>query len=59
MQSIKRRVAALETNAIDARFKIIIVLDGETQADALSVWLASGCASLANDQQPGSTTVSG
>jgi len=35
MQSIERRVAALETNAIDGRLKIIIVLDGETQADAL------------------------
>ena len=35
MQSIERRVAALEASAIDSRLKIIIVLDGETQADAL------------------------
>ena len=35
MQSIERRIAALETSAIDGRLKIIIVLDGETQADAL------------------------
>ena len=35
MQSIERRVAALEASAIDGRLKIIIVLDGETQADVL------------------------
>lgn len=35
MLSIERRVAALETGAIDSRLKIIIVLEGETQADAL------------------------
>ena len=36
MLSIERRVAALETSAIDGRLKIIIALDGETQADALA-----------------------
>ena len=35
MLNIERRVAALETNAIDGRLKIIIVLESETQADAL------------------------
>lgn len=35
MQSIERRVAALETSAIDGRLRIIIVLEGETQAEAL------------------------
>ena len=35
MQSTERRVVALETSAIDGRLKIIIVLDGESQADAL------------------------
>ncbi|MBP9061167.1 MAG: hypothetical protein KBF98_12735 [Rhodoferax sp.] len=35
MQTIERRVAALESSASDDTLKIIIVEDGETQADAL------------------------
>jgi hypothetical protein len=35
MLTIERRVAALEASASDGSMKIIIVEDGETQADAL------------------------
>lgn len=35
MLTLERRVAALESSASDGSMKIIIVEDGETQADAL------------------------
>ena len=35
MLNIERRIAALEASASDDSLKIIIVEDGETQADAL------------------------
>ena len=35
MLNIERRIAALEASASDDSLKIIIVKDGETQADAL------------------------
>ena len=36
MLTIERRIAALEASASDDSLKIIIVEDGETQAEALS-----------------------
>lgn len=35
MQTTERRIAALEAGATDDTFKVVIVEDGETQADAL------------------------
>ncbi|MBK7004902.1 MAG: hypothetical protein IPH37_06895 [Burkholderiales bacterium] len=35
MQSTKRRIAALEDSASDKALKVVVVLDGETPADAL------------------------
>lgn len=36
MQPIERQIAALEANSNDGIMKIVIVEDGETQADALN-----------------------
>lgn len=35
MQTTERRIAALENRASDKGFKVVVVLDGETPADAL------------------------
>ena len=35
MLQIERRIAALENSASDKALKVVVVLDGETQADAL------------------------
>lgn len=35
MQAIERRIAALEDSASDKGLKVVVVLDGESQADAL------------------------
>lgn len=35
MQTIERRIAALEGSASDKTLKVVVVLDGESQADAL------------------------
>ena len=35
MHSIERRVAELESKVADNRLKIVVVLDGETEAEAL------------------------
>lgn len=35
MQSTKQRIAALESSASDKTLKVVVVLDGETPADAL------------------------
>jgi hypothetical protein len=35
MQNTERRVAALENSASDLALKIVFLLDGETEADAL------------------------
>lgn len=34
-QSTKRRIAALEDSASDKALKLVVVMDGESQADAL------------------------
>ena len=36
MQNTEKRIAALEASADDGTMKIIIIQDGETQADALN-----------------------
>lgn len=35
MQATERRIAALESSASDKTLKVVVVLDGETPADAL------------------------
>lgn len=35
MQAIERRIAALEDSASDRALKVVVVLDGESPADAL------------------------
>ena len=35
MQSIEKRIAALEASTTDETMKIVIIEDGETRADAL------------------------
>lgn len=35
MQTIERRLAALEDSASDKTLKVVVVLDGETKAEAL------------------------
>jgi len=35
MQTTERRIAALEDSASDKTLKLVVVLDGESQADAL------------------------